>query len=391
MQIVKFKNLSAFLLLFLLVFDLHIFGGVGSAIITLFFCFFLVISNPRKYIENATKVINFFYLFLMLYIVLLVFVCLRVLLSGISEYSFLLTMSKATSILIATVLYLIVYYDSNLKKNIMNIFFVNACICLIFGTFHEYKDLISIFQYGGDSVELIGSNEYRNAFLAGSGYFGMSSLYGLAFAILLKISIDDKSHNYLKLLIIALAGLFAGRIALICYLIAIVYYVFIKFNIRVALFSFMSLVVFIFILNFFPVFEGVKYWFYEMFVDNSVSQSESVGQFAETFSLPSSSLTMIFGDGLYGDSEKYYGGSDSGYIRNIYFGGLVYLFLLLTAFFSISYGVRKILYIYVLIFISLLLHVKGVFIINNPGFIGVFLISCIIIFKDNNSNLKGQS
>ena len=139
------------------------------------------------------------------------------------------------------------------------------------------------------------------------------------------------------------------------------------------------------------MFEDVKYWLSEMFVDNDLSQSESFSQFSETFSLPSSELTLLFGDGLYGNSEQYYGGSDSGYIRNIYFGGLFYLIFSLGAFFLISYNVRKILYIYVLIFISLFLHLKGVFIFNNPGFFGVFLTSCIILFKDRNDfNLVGK-
>lgn len=149
------------------------------------------------------------------------------LLNGVSEVSFLFTMSKATLILLATLNNLFdSFCNSDLKRNLINIFFFNACICLVFGTFSEYKTLLSLFQYGGDSVELIGNNEYRNAFLAGSGYFGISSLYGLVFAIVLKIIIDDKNHNFFKLLVIALAGLFAGRVALICYLIAILYYVF---------------------------------------------------------------------------------------------------------------------------------------------------------------------
>lgn len=389
MSYIRFKNVGAFLLLFLVIFDLNFLGGFGSAIFTLFVCLFLILINPRKYIDNAHRVIGFFNIFIFLYIFLLLYVCTRIIFTGVGEYSFLLTMGKATSILIATILYLIVYYDSDLKKNMMNVFFINAIICLIFGTFPDIKFLIEIFQYGGEQVELIGNNEYRNAFLAGSGYFGISSLYGLAFAILLKITVEKKGYNFLKLLIIALAGLLAGRVALVCYLIAIIYYVFIKFNVKVAFISFVSLFAFMIILNNFTAFEGVKYWFYEMFIDNDISKSESVDQFVETFFLPSNELTMLFGDGLYGNSNQYYGGSDSGYIRNIYFGGLFYLILLLLTFFSIVYNIKKILYIYILIIISLFLHVKGVFIVNNPGFLGVFLISCIILFKDRQNNLKG--
>ena len=50
MSYIRVKNAGAFLLLFLVIFDLNFFGGFGSAIFTLFVCLFLILINPRKYI-----------------------------------------------------------------------------------------------------------------------------------------------------------------------------------------------------------------------------------------------------------------------------------------------------------------------------------------------------
>lgn len=389
------RNFLPFITLFWLVFDLKLIGSLGSAFLTLIICLFIFLLKPMKYYGDLKDLLNFFSYFIVLYIILLIYVFTRVIFDGASDISYLLTMLKTTLILLSTLLYIVVFYRSDIKNNFINIFFLNACICLFFGTFSDYKFYLLPFQYGGEAAsEFLGSNPFRNAFLSGSGYFGISSLYGLAFAFCLKIVIDANQKNkfdYFKLLIIAIAGLFAGRIALICYLIAILYFVLIKANLRILLFSLISFSVFVLVINTVPAFEGVKTWFDEMFFNKSIQKSESFSQFKDTFSIPDSQFTLFLGDAKYGDSISYYGGSDSGFIRNIYFGGLVYLLLLLATFFSIIYRVKNIFYIYVFIFISLFLHFKGVFIFNNPGFFGVFLIFSIYLFREEKDKILARS
>lgn len=382
------KNFFSFITLFWLVFDLKLIGSLGSAFLTLTFCLGILILNPKKYYSNISNVLDCFGYFILSYLIFLIYIFLRVVISGADEINYLLTTLKTTLILIAAFFYVIVFYESDIKSNFINIFFLNSCICLFFGIYTELKVYLEPFQYGADEVsELLGSNPFRNSFLAGSGYFGISSLYGLAFAFCLKLIIDDKeknNFNYLKLLLIAIAGIFAGRVALVCYFIAILYFLFIKVEFKVLVSALFSCFLFIFLINSIVAFEGVKIWFDEMFFNNSINQSESVSQFKDSFDLPINELTLLFGDAKYGSSTSYYGGSDSGYIRNIYFGGVVYLLILLSSFFLIFYKVRKNLYIYVFLSICLFLHLKGVFIFNNPGFWGVILLVCTYFHKEKN-------
>lgn len=310
--------------------------------------------------------------------------------SSLDDFSYLLTMLKSTSILIAATFFLIVFGSANLSKNLLNVFFVSSLICIFFGTIPEFKFILYPFKYGDDiGNSLIGSSEYRDAFLAGSSYFGISSLYGLSFAYFIYFCLKEKStHNYLKLLVIAIAGILAGRVALVCYLISIIYFFIIKRNIKILLFSILSMFIFIFILNYFTAFEEAKIWFDEMFSAEGGGESESVSQFKSVLALPESEYTLIFGDAKYGNSESYYGGSDSGFLRNIFFGGFVYLFFLVFSFFLIFFKNIRNTFIYLLIVICFVLHFKGVFIFNNPGFFGVLLTICFVLYKEKLGLIK---
>lgn len=375
----------SFIALFLLIFDLKLVGSLGSASLTFILCSLIFVLNPKKYLSNMRNVTSCFSMFLFLFLILILYVCIRILFSGAEDLSYLLTMSKTTLILISSLMYFIVFYKADFENDFINVFFINACICLFFGSFYELKDYLIVFQYGGeDTNELLGANPYRNAFLAGSGFFGISSLYAVAFTFCLKFIIDSeekRAFNYVKLLVIAIAGMFAGRVALVCYLLAILYFSFIKINVKILLFSIFSIVAFLFIINNFPIFDGVKVWFDEMFLNKGVNNSESVSDFKKTFIFPANETTLIFGDAKYAINGKYYGGSDSGYIRNIYFGGFAFLFLMLFSFFSMFKKVSDFTFIYLIIFIILFLHFKGAFIFNNPGFFGVVSVICIYFYK----------
>lgn len=375
-----FYNFFAFILLFLLVFDLKLLSSVGSAFITFSVCFSIIFINFNKYYSDLNIFFRNYALFFLIFLVMIIYVFLRFLFSSMDDYSYLLTTLKTTMVLLATTSYLMVFKDTNLSKNLFNVFFLNACICLFLGSLPEYKFLIYPFKYGDDpEISLIGSSEYRDAVLAGSSYFGVSALFGLAFALFLRISlIEKKAINYFKLIVIAISGLLLGRVALVCYLIALIYFFVIKKSIKVLIFLIFSIFIFLFVLNSFTVFESARIWFFEMFMGDGVGKSESASQLKEMIYLPKDQYSLIFGDARYGSSDSYYGGSDSGYIRNILFGGFVFLIILLLAFFSMFGRSLKDSFTWLIIILCLLLHFKGVFIFNNPGFFGVVLTICYI-------------
>lgn len=374
-------NFFAFILMFFLVFDLKLIGSIGSALITFSICFFIIVINHKKYYIYLQNIFNIYWFFFFTYFFLILYVFLRFLFSSMDDYSYVLTTLKTTLVLISTLAYLVVFNQSNLKKNLFNIFFINACICLFLGTFPELKFLIYPFKYGDDpSTSLIGESEYRDAVLAGSSYFGVSSLFGLVFAFCLKLSLESgKLFDYIKLIVIAFAGILLGRIALLCYLISMLYFFIVKKNIKVLLLSIITFAICITVLNTFPALENAKIWIFEMFLDNGVGNSESVNQLKNMIYLPENQLSLLFGDARYGSSDSYYGGTDSGYIRNILFGGISFLMILMISFLSIFHKNIKNSFTWLIIFLCMFLHFKGVFIFNNPGFFGILLIVVFIL------------
>lgn len=376
MKTTKLKGLVAKTLLFLLIFDLKVFSSVGSSIITFTICFLLLILNNKLYFNKLKNILFHFRYFFILFVFVFVFVLARVLLSGVDDISYLLTTIKTTSIVLASLLYLVTFGDKNILKNIFIVFFINALICLFFGTFPNYKFLLNFFQYPTvfGTTEIIGFNEYRNAFLAGSGYFGISSLYAIVFPIALYyVSISKDVFSYLKLFFIMLSGVLAGRVALVCYFITVVYFSIVKrkFN-SLFYFAFFVFCGGIIIQNF-EEFSLVNSWISELFLGDSVNESNTIIQLQDMFYFPSE-MTLIFGDGKYKtEVGGYYGGTDVGYMRNILFGGVFFYILMFLDFLTVFRGVWNFSIVYILIFLSMFLHFKGVFIFNNPGFFPIML------------------
>jgi hypothetical protein len=363
----------SFISLFFLVFDLKVVGPIGSSFITLIICGILLI------LKGKTK-FNFIYefrIFLFSYFLIFLFVLIRTLLSFDTDLSYLLTTLKTTEILIATFLYLLVFFDQKIIGRLFNVFLLNSLICVFFGYFSDLKPyFIYPFKFSsGATIELIGSNEYRDSFLSGSGYFGISSLYAFAFPLFVSYVNDNKGFfNYVKLFFIGSAGILAGRVALIAYSIAIfsysLFYRKIKFILIVSFFCLIAII----LLNSLTFLNDVNNWLLDIFGAGNYKDSSSLTELKEMFFLPNDN-SLLIGDAKYANVDgTYYGNTDVGYIRNILFGGLVYLFFIFLALLTFFLKFRKNFTLIMMIIIALFLHGKGVFILNNPGFFPVLLI-----------------
>lgn len=376
----------SFIGMFFLVFDLRIFGFFGSAFIVLFFSLIYFILNSRDFISRLEKVVSCFSLFLILFLIYLIFVSFRVYVDMAQDVSYWLSAMKSLVILLATLFYLAIFYKSNIILNIVNVFFVNALVCIFFGTFPDNKFIISYFQYpttiGGN--ELIGMNEYRNAFLSGSGYFGVASLYSLVVPIVLYyIFLNKNFFNFVKLFFVLIAGVLAGRIALVAYFISFVLFSFFKRKISLILVFFTFTFLGYMALDNLVYFEDANAWISELYKSEKLSDSTTIQDLKQMLYVPTE-LTLLFGDGRYkSEFGGYYGSTDIGYMRNILFGGLGFVLILLLCFISIFYKVRKNSIVYILIIISLFLHFKGVFILNNPGFLPIILSFVFYLYIKN--------
>lgn len=385
---IKFSNFISFVFLFLLIFDLKIIGSVGSATLVLFCCLLYILSNPKVLISKSKSLISAFDSFLFSYLILIIFVLIRLIAGGGADLSYLLTMIKTTSILLSMFLYLLVFYDDNILERIVNVFFVNGVFCLFFGTFHEFKFLINPFQYGNDVFGLIGDSEYRTAFLAGSGYFGISSLYSIVFVIALYIvSRKPTLFNLLKIFVIAAAGILAGRVALVCYFICLLFFTVRKMSISYLIFGFFAFGLGYYVLNNVDYFYTANAWIMEMFGQGDITQSNSIMDLKTMFFVPETS-TLLFGDGRYGGLDAYYGGTDVGYLRHLLFGGIFYALGVVLVSFLLIYKAKNSFIIIIMFLIALFLHFKAVFLLNNPGFFGIFGLVAFYFYNQSKAHNK---
>lgn len=389
-----------YLTLFLLVFDLALpgFGHIPSSVLSLIISVFYLLFNKNKWSQDRDlrwgyKVIMIHKHVILLYLIIFAWVLIRV--SFSYESSFLLSTIKSTIIFIASIFYLIAFYDNNLVKRLIIVFFINSIICFIAGSFPELKDILAVFKY--DSNELIGLNPYRDAFLAGSGYFGIASVYIFFFCFYLYLIINSeriKVINILILLSILLASILAGRISIPIAFIAFIYFVLFKRKFSL-LFLFVLLVSVVVFLLQLETFSEAKAWINEMFdFNSSISDSTSAATLIDMYAIPTSDFTFFWGDGAFKTIDgSYYMHTDVGYLRHWYFGGIFFMIIPLLIMPLLYVQNRNKFFITFLFPIALLLHAKGLYILNNPSFMPtLYLISFWLIFynKESKNNYRKE-
>lgn len=295
---------------------------------------------------------------------------------------FITSLLRADIFLIATIIYLVSFNQNDLPKKLLNIFFLNAIIALIIGSFPEYQYLVDFFKIS--SEELIGYNPYRNAFLSGSGYFGIGAPYALATGFyLLYLSTYNKDTNYLhyiKLIIIAVAGILAARTAILAVGISIAYIMIYKRNTKTIIGILLLIFILYSLLNL-EFFSAYRDWLTEVFNPKESSTVETLT--TDFLVIPQDSFTFIFGDGKYTNLDgSYYMNTDIGYMRHWYFGGILYMLtIVLIPICLYARNLNKH-FLFLIIPIVLILHFKGVFIFGSPtGMPLLFIISHIFYQK----------
>lgn len=361
-------NILSYFCLFLLLFDLQIplIKGVGSAPVSALISLYIISRKAEK--GNLGKVLYTYRYLVLIYILILLYVLLRIFFNGAEEPSYIASSLKTTAIMLATLLYISAFPQQELFKKLINIFFTNGAIALFVGTFQEYQYIIDFFKAG--TTELIGYTPYRNAFLAGSGYFGIGAAYGLALPFFLVYTLETKKYyslsEILKFSIIFLSGIFAARTVFLCVFIAIFYLIFVKRKISIMFYSLIVLILGYFVINL-EIFLPHKMWLLEFFQSGTETSSINI-LLSEHLKLPTRAVTYIFGDAYYISSDGgYYQGTDIGYMRNLYFGGIIFILLVLFIPLSLYWVNKSTMMLFLIIPVCLLLHFKGVFLYNSPA------------------------
>ncbi len=255
-----------------------------------------------------------------------------------------------------------------------------------------FLDVIRYFQHEADAqLMLDGYGTLRGLALSSELSFSLAAGYGLViiyfslYAIKTDVKISKKIIYYLFLVV---GSIFSGRTAFIGVVVGYILYFHLAIvekrrYLHLLLSPFFVIVSTILILENPP--EELEpllkfaFEFYYTFKETGSASTESTNILLNNHLSVLKNVnasTVLFGDGLYTNKDgSYYMGTDSGYMRNIYFGGLLILSFKILSQLIFNFGwmllgcrfhnARKLLILNIYSFLYLIiLHIKGDSLIN---------------------------
>lgn len=357
----------SYISLFLLIFDLAIppVKFIGSAPFSLLTSLVALLLGNRE-LNLKAQVKNFTAPFFIFYFFIMCFAVFRIAFSG--ELDYLLSISKSLVIFTAATFYLLAFGCERINDKLVNIFFINGVICLVAGSVPAILDVVYLFKSG---VPEPGFIPYRNAFLAGSGYFGMASAYALIVLLCAHKLVNDglTVNFFIKFMVILIAGVLAGRTAFVGIAISFIYIMSqsVKYTglgvLLVAL-----LVAIILSVDALSVYAGWMFEFVSFDGDKvALSNTSSTDVLKQMYFMPPNDSTWLWGDGRYVDGEGYYMHTDAGYMRNLFFGGLPFVIAVVAYACLFAFKSKSVFFTLFILPLIFALHYKGGFILNNPA------------------------
>ncbi|GHW58037.1 hypothetical protein VCSRO197_2723 [Vibrio cholerae] len=363
-------------ILFLIIFDIafppvKVIGSAAFALVAM--VPMLCSQSVSQQLFNYLKTLR---LPLLIVFLVIFFSLFRTLTSTELELTFILSICKTLIIFLSCLLFISIFDTRRLAYDVIDIFFINSIICFIAGSIPPLLDLVYIFKPDDALLSWI---PYRNAFLAGSGFFGISTAYGLVFFLIFYLINEEKQPLmfYLKSIIIILAGVIAGRTAMLGLVFGGILFV---FDIK-KMFAFVIIIIItIYLLLSVDTLSIYAHWVFE-FINSEGGETDSTNIL---FSMYDSKVTVsqfFFGDGLY---DNYYMNVDAGYLRHLYFGGVILVLLSLAFPISLALSSKSRLFMLCIVPMCLLYHFKGAFIFHSRIGMPTLFMLCIILQQKNN-------
>ncbi|MFQ2917728.1 hypothetical protein ACK3YF_00615 [Aeromonas allosaccharophila] len=337
---------------------------IGSAPFSLFISFSVLLMKNSDGVVNAVK--RFSIPFFTIYFFVIFFVALRIFFSG--EQNYLFSIFKSFLIFFSAISYLAAFGGVRINDKLINIFFVNGVICLVAGSIPSVLEIVYLFKSG---VPVPGFIPYRDAFLAGSGYFGISSIYAIIILLCAhKLINEGLSLSFaIKFMVILVVGVLAGRTAFVGIVISFIYIASksVKYSV-IGFFLFTCIVVIILSVDAFSVYSSWVFEFVSLDGNSvSLSRTSSTDELNTMYFMPNDGTTWLWGDGRYVDGEGYYMGTDAGYMRNLFFGGLPFVMAVIVYACLFAFKSKNYFFTFYVLPLVFALHYKGAFILNNPA------------------------
>ncbi|MEX1663912.1 hypothetical protein [Zhongshania arctica] len=357
-------------------------SGVGFTFVVAIILFLPVlralVSGQEDYVYFSDGVKGFF----MLYVLSLAFIVIRILLNGGEGATFLLAWARAFFVFLSVFfVYVIFYSNKNLAfffSSLLFVYVLNAVINILSGSLPSYFFVLDYFR--GDSSgysNSLGGNPYRDSFLAGSGYYSIGTAYGLIATLFVSHMIRERAANIctiLGLVLVVFSGFIAARTSFFAIALVFLY----ALSIR-PFFAFIILflgALVLYLLLKLPGLGVYQMWMLSFF---DIQDNPSAKYLIDSMYFWPGLSVMFIGEGVVNDGGFAY--TDSGYMKDLLFGGLFFLIIKMCFLMVFVSRLLKFFPILVLIFASsvLVFHFKGQFIYNNAQGMAAFFFSYLYL------------
>jgi len=388
------NNIASILFLFLVIFDPQVPffpAGVG---VTAFIPFFLVI--PVLYKITHTKSRASFFLFktfpyFILFGVLFLFIAIRLFSSESGDFSIIFSFFKAFLVFLSVVFVFLVFYadesPSTFFYALFSIFLMNSLINFVAASMPSHFEFLNLFREP-TAKDPNSSNLYRYSFLSGSGYYSIGTAYGLM-VLLVAFYVSKfrvKSLFFLlSTVVILLSGFIAARTSFFAIFSSFVY-------LSKASFRSLLILTLTFFLIFYILVSYTDLGYYETWMLSffNFSENSSGSHLLDQMYFWPGDKVFLFGMAKVNDGSFPY--TDSGYMQDLLFGGIIfvflktsYLFLFFKDFFS-----RFPFFVILVCFSILVFQFKGAFLYSNPHGMAVFYSLFLFMHSFKREKLKSM-
>lgn len=363
-----------YFLLFLIVFDPQIpyfIGGIGfTAIVFPVLVVAFIVKNKGRIPRLST--LNHSKPFAILHVLLLLFSLILLVATG-GDYWYLLGVAKAIILFCAIVSYLLFYkvtFDDNFFTGLLFIYCLNAVINFSAGAFPEYFSWTEVFRAPVIS-DALGTNPYRNNFISGSGYFSIGTAYGLFCLLYIYFSSDKKGGllTSVGLILASIAGFVSARTSMFAIGAGIAYLIK-KFQLRrTIILAIVGTLLVYFALDENGILGPYRLWLLSFFDLREDASAEHL--LGEMFFWPGDEI-FFFGSGYVNDGLFAY--TDSGFMRDILFGGFFYMLLkfLFPLYFVVKFFKNEPIFSLLFFGVAVAYQMKGAFFVSNAQGMAIF-------------------
>lgn len=382
---IKYKALWEVLfisLLFLYVYSPKFILIGGTTKILAFIILFYFAINPRVILEyfKSKAMMNISYILLTISIMSIILPIMH----GTDDFSFSIYFLTALIVNLPITFFFIHIFKDKLNINFESILrylfiisSIQAAFVLLGWFFQPFGQLILttlVFSFDAE-------NYYRATGVSYGTGDGLSFIQAIGFMAGFYILLNYRSNFYKNTffwILIFISMIFIGRTGMLLSLLFVGVYSSIVFRYKaILLFKLTIIIIFSTLLIMFlsqyivsDKFEHIIKWafeFYFSYFESGKIGTKSTNALYEMFFLPTTELSIIFGDGYYEnpyDKESNYIASDSGYIRTIFFGGFFIMGFILTYYIYLLSIFKKMMdkkefkFILVLFFIYFVGHLK---------------------------------